>query len=701
MSDQINETQNKQGAPSLQNELNATKRKLARLQREYDNLSQMYKQAAVLRDYNEKEKETQMRYNQMLRDNSPDDLILMDLDANVLLCTSLVKKRFRNELTGKPIRPFITELFGDDNARTLFEHISTVINKQEAVSYDTVNRERVNGIESDNAVFFSVQLSPAYDSSGKMAGVLLLAHDNTELHNANVRANEATQAKSSFLSNMSHEIRTPINAIIGMTSIGKSAGEMERKDYCLGKIEDASNHLLGVINDILDMSKIEAGKFELSEEEFDFEKMLQRVVNVVNFRVDEKQQKLSVRLDRAIPKTLIGDDQRLAQVITNLLGNAVKFTPNEGLISLNTRFLGIENGVCTIQIEVTDTGIGISPEQQAKLFTSFQQAESNTTRKFGGTGLGLTISKNIIEMMGGRVWIESELGKGSTFAFVFQTKKGDDKEYAMHGVNWGNVRILTVDDDPDILLYMDEILKGFGVNGDTAESGEEALLLVERNGDYNICFVDWKMPGMDGVELTKALKAQASDSSNVVVIMISSAEWNQIETEAKKAGVDKFLSKPLFPSIIADIINEHLSVDKVQTEEVQEETVIFAGKRLLLAEDVEINREIVLAMLEPTMLEIDCAENGKEAVRMFSEAPDRYDMIFMDIQMPEMDGYEAARRIRAFNLPNAQTIPIVAMTANVFREDVEKCLAAGMNDHVGKPLDFDDVINKLRFYLTI
>ncbi|GBU23282.1 histidine kinase [Fibrobacteres bacterium R8-0-B4] len=513
-----------------------------------------------------------------------------------------------------------------------------------------------------------------------------------------------SKRKSAFLANMSHEIRTPMNAIIGMITIGKSATDTERKDYCFTKIEDASNHLLGVINDILDMSKIEANKFELSPDEFHFEKMLRRVLTVVNFRIDEKRQNFSMHIDKAIPRMLISDDQRLAQVITNLLGNAIKFTPEQGTIVLAARLVSEENGVCTIQISVTDTGIGITPEQQARLFKSFEQAESSTTRKYGGTGLGLAISKNIVEMMGGKIWIQSELGKGSTFAFTIQAKRGVGGRTGLlsDNVNLNNVRVLTVDDDPEVLAYSRDIAHSFGVSCDTAPNGKEALALVDKNGPYHIYFVDWQMPGMDGITLSRELKARTTPESNSVVIMISAAEWSSIAEEAKRAGVDKFLSKPLFPSAIAEIISECLGVDKKQTEKARAANIahIFASRRILLAEDVEINREIVLALLEPTQLSIDCAENGAEAVRMFTEAPDKYDMIFMDVQMPEMDGYEATRRIRALNVPKALTIPIVAMTANVFREDIDRCLEAGMNSHIGKPLDFNELLEKLNEYLS-
>jgi PAS domain S-box-containing protein len=414
------------------------------------------------------------------------------------------------------------------------------------------------------------------DLKGATIGYLSLLQDITKLEQITKQqadAEASASAKSAFLSNMSHEMRTPLNAIIGMTTIGKSAHAIDRKDYCFTKIQDASTHLLGVINDILDMSKIEANKFELSPVEFNFEKILQRAVDVVNFRVDEKRQKLAVQIDNAIPQTLITDDQRLAQVIINLLGNAVKFTPEHGSIGIETRFLGEENGLCTIEISITDTGIGISEEQQKNLFKTFQQAEADTSRRFGGSGLGLVISRSIVEMMNGKIWVKSELGKGSVFTFTVQAKKGS---YA----------------------------------------------------------------------------------------------------------------------------NDNQGVDRVPDKQKPDIDGLFAGRRVLLAEDVEINREIVMALFEPTQLEIDCAENGIEAVRKYSETPDKYDLIFMDVQMPEMDGYEATRRIRAVEAErNFKQIPIIAMTANVFKEDIEKCLDVGMNGHVGKPLNFDEVLGKLKSYL--
>ena len=403
-------------------------------------------------------------------------------------------------------------------------------------------------------------------------------HKDRMLKDALEQSNAASRAKSDFLSNMSHEIRTPMNAIIGMTSIAKSSSSIEKKDDALNKIDGASKHLLGVINDILDMSKIEADKLELSNVSFDFQKILQNVSNVISFRVEERRQKFYVNIGKDIPKTLIGDDQRLSQVITNLLGNAVKFTPDEGTIRLDSQLISIDEDTCRMQISVEDNGIGITDEQKSRLFRSFEQAETDTSRKFGGTGLGLAISKRIVELMGGDIWVESETGKGSKFIFT-------------------------------ILMKYD----------------------------------------------TKTKKHLTDECINIY------------EMAEKEKNI-----------ICADD---------------------FSGYSILLVEDIEINREIVIALLEPTNLNVECAENGIQALRLFAESPEKYDLIFMDIQMPEMDGFEATRNIRALDIPKSKTIPIIAMTANVFREDIDKCLDAGMNGHLGKPLDFDDIISKLRKYL--
>ena len=398
---------------------------------------------------------------------------------------------------------------------------------------------------------------------------------------------------------------------------------------------------------------------------------------------------------------LVGDDQRLSQVITNLLSNAVKFTPEEGSIHLDSRLLSENDGICSLQISVADSGIGLTEEQKSRLFQSFEQADASTSRKYGGTGLGLVISKRIVELMDGKIWVESEPGKGSKFIFTVSLKRGSDemKQLLDESVNWENIRIFAVDDDPEIREFFIAVSESLGIDCKVAASAEEAAGIIEKDDNYNIYFIDWKLPGMNGCEFARQMQFKTKQKS--LVTIFSAADRDIIEDEARAAGVNKFLSKPLFPSMIVDVINESIGIGKRTGKDDKTERIDdFRGYSILLAEDVEINREIVLTLFEPTRLKIDCAENGMIAVRMFTESPDKYDMIFMDVQMPEMDGYEATRRIRSLDFPRAKTIPIIAMTANVFREDVEKCLYAGMNGHVGKPLDIDDVIDTLRKHLS-
>lgn len=527
-----------------------------------------------------------------------------------------------------------------------------------------------------------------------LVGVLI------NIDRARLKSDAKSMQKSTFLSSMSHEMRTPMNTIMGMASIGRESEDVERKDYALNKIEEASSHLLGVINDVLDMSKIEAGKLALVLSEFSFENVLKKSINAISLRMEQKQQEFYVTIDGSIPQRLEGDEQRLSQVIINLLSNAMKFTPEGGCIRLDAYLEEEIDGVCTVAVKVSDTGIGVTKEMQERLFSAFEQADSGVSRKFGGTGLGLTISKRIVEIMGGTIEIESEIGKGSTFSFNFKAKRGsDDVRHLLDpSVHWESATVLAVDDSEEILMYLSEILKRYGIKCDVALSGEEALALIRENGGYDIYFVDWKMPGMDGIELIKRIRMETAKKKSVV-IMISSTEWGLIQENTKKSEIDKFLLKPLFASDIVDCMNSCIGTSRTEPEYRKKHTKLgeLKGCRILLAEDVKVNREILLGRMAYTEAEIDCAENGLEALRMLEANPEKYDLIFMDMQMPEMDGLEATRKIRE----QGNNIPIIAMTANVFKEDIDRCIAAGMNDHIGKPLDLKNVLEKVRKYWKV
>jgi signal transduction histidine kinase/DNA-binding NarL/FixJ family response regulator len=546
---------------------------------------------------------------------------------------------------------------------------------------------------------------------------------NEELAILKKKAEDASNVKSEFLSNMSHEIRTPLNAVIGMTAIAKTAQEIERKDYCLTKVEEASRHLMGVINDILDMSKIDANKFELSPVDFCFEEMLRKVSGVIAFRADEKHLSFSVMFEKEIPAFLNADEQRLSQVITNLLSNAVKFTPRDGAIRLTVRLIAADNDEVELEFSVRDTGIGISEEQKPRLFQAFSQADSSISRKFGGTGLGLVISKRIVEMMNrssregspaptdGGFRVESEPGKGSNFIFTIRAKIAKDFPSAGFAppLRREGLRLLTIDADKILLGDIADFVSRLGLVCVSAENETAALEIIgaaaERGAaPFDVCFIG---TSPDALALAGEIKKISSETK--VIFLVSETGWAEIEEQAKAAGITAFLPKPSFPLDISQVLNA--CFDNEQQKEKKPPagnptenpagnpaaTGEFKGKRLLLAEDVEINREIVTALLEPTGIEIVEAENGRVAADLFKARPRSFDVIFMDVQMPELDGYAATREIRAIESElRSKEVPIIAMTANVFREDIEKCLAAGMSGHIGKPISFYQVLELLR-----
>jgi CheY-like chemotaxis protein len=434
--------------------------------------------------------------------------------------------------------------------------------------------------------------------------------------------------------------------------------------------------------------------------------MMQKIATVLAFTMDAKNIEFTVRIDPAIPCAIHADEQRLSQVITNFLSNAAKFTPEGGKVRLSASRVGTDANkeIEFVRIAVSDTGIGISEEFMPKIFNSFEQADNSVSRKYGGTGLGLAISKKIVELMGGTLSVDSVVGEGSTFSFVVSVKRaqGTVGTALPQGVNWANLKVLAVDDSEETRMYFEATGEALGFDCDTAKDAYEALALMRQpDKEYNVIFVDWRMPGMDGLAFAREVKKL--DAGHVIVIMISSSAWSEIADQAKEAGVEGFIPKPLFTSAITDMINNLMLQpdDEKSDKKIEEMAGDFEGVRIMLVEDVDINREIVESLFDGSGAVITMAENGLEAVEKFSENPGAFDVIFMDIHMPVKDGYAAAREIRAMDISKAKTIPIIAMTANVFKKDVDKCLACGMNDHVGKPIDIHEVFTKLKRQLRM
>ncbi|MDL2235767.1 response regulator [Christensenellaceae bacterium OttesenSCG-928-L17] len=519
---------------------------------------------------------------------------------------------------------------------------------------------------------------------------------NAQLIEATMQANAASEAKSSFLASMSHEIRTPINAIVGMTHIGKRNEDLARKDDCFEKIEIASSHLLGVINDILDISKIEANKFELSYIWFNLERMLRDVSNVIVFRMIEKDLAFTISVDYDLPDLIEGDNQRLSQVVTNIMANAVKFTPEGGKVHLDVRLEGKEDDLYTIRIAITDNGIGIAKEDQARLFRAFEQSENGTSRQYGGTGLGLAISKRIVEIAGGSIGVESELGKGSTFYFSFPAHGRFEPEMDLTPL-WHDLRVLVVSDDPEVTAFFKKNMAHLSLACDFASSIRETLALTKSGNTYDLCFVEYYLPDGNGARLAKKLAAQPGTH---IVMLSPYMDRDEVASACSSFQIVRVIPKPLFPSEPRECLEAIWGAGKADYANSEASEVdCFLGRRILLAEDVEINREIFCSILEHTGVQIDCAEDGKIALDMYAANPDAYDLIMMDVQMPRKDGYQTTIDIRKLPHLRAKTLPIIAMTANVFREDVEKCLEVGMNDHIGKPIDYDLLMRKLRTYL--
>ena len=511
------------------------------------------------------------------------------------------------------------------------------------------------------------------------------------------QAKAANAAKTSFLSSMSHEIRTPMNAIIGLDAIAlKDPSLSPRTRDHLEKIGSSAHHLLSLINDILDISRIESGRMSLRNEEFSFREMLEQINTIVHGQCRDKGLDYECRLMGHVNDFYIGDSGKLRQALINILGNAVKFTPAPGSVTFLVEPLPEYNGNAPLRFVIQDTGIGMDKSFLPHIFDAFSQEDEGKANKFGSTGLGLAITKNIVEAMNGRIEVESEKGVGSTFTITVSLKLSKRTEASAEALRVQDMRVLIIDDDPVACEHAQAVLDEAGVYSDACTSGQEAYRLLElagaRQQPYSLILVDWKMPGEDGVDVTRNIRERFDIHSPIIIL--TAYNWDSILEEAAQAGVDSFLAKPLFVSnVLQEFRQALLRKERSQAEAPRAE---LEGRHILLAEDMELNAEIVIELLSMRDVTVDLAENGQIALDLFAaSAPGSYDAVLMDIRMPVMDGHEATRRIRALDRPDAKKIPIIALSANALDEDVQRSLQAGMTAHLSKPVEPERLFDTL------
>ena len=531
-----------------------------------------------------------------------------------------------------------------------------------------------------------------------------LSESREALQAALEAAEHANKAKTAFLSNMSHEIRTPMNAIIGLNNIALNdpTASEEVKKY-LEKSGASAQHLLGIINDILDMSRIESGRMTVKSEEFSFAKALEQVNTIISGQCRDKGLIYDCRIVGQIDTYYVGDVMKLKQVLINILGNAVKFTPEGGTVSFLIEEGSRFDGKAVVKFVISDTGIGMSKEYLPHIFEAFSQEDSSSTSKYGSTGLGMSITKSIVELMNGTITVDSEKGIGTTFTvtvtFGESDRKSSDTENGTLVPH--NMSVLVIDDDQIALEHAEIILGQVGLSCETAESGWEGIDKVRirhgRREDYDLILIDWKMPEMDGIETTRQIRSIVG--SDTPIIILTSFNWDDIADEAKDAGVDTFVPKPLFAD---NVMEEFREAFRRKNETLVNKTADLEGRRILLAEDVAVNAEIMMMVLSMREMEVDLAENGQIAVDLFAEhEPGYYAAILMDMRMPVMDGLEATRIIRSMEKEDAKTIPIIALTANAFDEDVQQSLQAGLNAHLSKPVEPEALYETLEKLISI
>ena len=533
------------------------------------------------------------------------------------------------------------------------------------------------------------------------AGLLLLlifnlanmVNLNRQLKAAAAAADRANQAKTDFLSTMSHDIRTPMNAIIGLTAIaGKNVEDTVTVRESLHKINLASSHLLTLINDILDISKVESGKLNLSPVTFSIVECAENLVNISQPMVKEKNIDFNFRINQFQHEYLYADQLRINQIYINLLSNAIKYTEPGGQVCVDMRQeKGETDKTVRLIYVVADTGMGMTPEFMAKMYQPFSRQTDSRVNTIQGTGLGLAITKQMIDLMHGSIECQSEVGKGTTFTVTLEIPLADK---LVDEMMLSPIRVLLADDDPVLVETAKDTLRSIGAEADTAQNGAEAVRMVSEQTDYQVVILDWKMPDMDGIEAARQIRAKVGEG--VPILLISAYDWSDLEEAAREAGVNGFISKPLFRSTLYNKLNEMLGNESKLADQ-ENEDADLAGMRILVAEDNDINWEIISMLLKMQGIETERAANGQLAVdRMARAKQGEFNLIFMDIQMPVMNGIEAAKAIRKLSDSWASRIPIIAMTADAFSENVSECLAAGMNGHIAKPIDMKLVLKEIR-----
>ena len=522
-----------------------------------------------------------------------------------------------------------------------------------------------------------------------------------ELEKARQAALEANKAKSEFLANMSHDIRTPMNAIVGMTAIATAhIDDRKQVENCLRKITLSSKHLLGLINDVLDMSKIESGKLTLTTEQISLKEVVEGIVNIMQPQVKTKKQTFDIHVENIFTENVWCDGIRLNQVLLNLLSNATKYTPEGGSIQLSLSEEKSPKGenYVRIHINVRDNGIGMSPEFLKRIYESYSRADGTRIHKTEGAGLGMAITKYIVDAMEGTIEIQSEPDKGSEFLLTFDFEKADAMEIDMVLPAWN---MLVVDDDELLCKTAMDALKSIGIKAEWTLSGEKAIELViehhKKREDYQIILLDWKLPGMNGIQAAREIRRNLGDE--VPILLISAYDWSEFEAEAREAGISGFISKPLFKSTLYHALCQYMDVG-TEHEQTLNQNIDLSGRRILLAEDNELNWEVAKELLSDLGVELDWAEDGRICLDKFQKSPKGYyDFILMDIRMPHMTGYEATQAIRGLVHPDALSIPIIAMSADAFSDDIQHCLQCGMNAHIAKPIDVIELTRLLKRYL--